>query len=538
MQSHHISRIVVVLLVLALWIGLLSSGAHAWKPKTHIYTANIIADDAKDGKVTIPPYGEFEISDTAKQALANMDFYRAGSIGPDGFPDLWTGQSYIHPKTRAWVLHLWDRANKYNDPNVWAFTYGFYLHVAGDSWCHDWVNWHAGGAWPSMEAFQKTPDAALLNVTRHMAVENSFDKEREKSEKLQAKTIALPREFVLQEMVLDPGLRTEMNPMIQALAKLHDEKKPFKDDKTLGIRTYNARWYSDLDKGLRRYVEANEHAWKQYVEKDKNIVTELDSNVGNWANDNLFSMLGAPDVVVTVANAPGKVLAGLANGITALLNAAGIDIDVLRAIKDSIVNAMMKSTIGMTKDQFKEMLEAEATTTLFPTSYDTITREIGTLPTQANWPHGPAALETDPNKSDAYVDTININAPIYNTVILGKIILLSPKEYQRLVSMTTGGYSLEQPLAVPDNVMLENWLVGIDFSRQCQWIPSERPAGASFLGYANPYDSPVYQRIFKSYPPIFSAKPAPAPQAQPVETPKPTETPQPVAPAETPQAEK
>jgi len=502
-----IRRVVVTMLIWALWTCLPSPHACAWKPKTHMYTANVIADDAKDGKVTIPPYGEFEIAESAKQALTQMDYYRAGSIGPDGFPDLWTGQSYIHPKTHAWDVHLWDRAGEYNDPEVWAFTYGFFLHIAGDAWCHDWVNAHAGGAWPSAKEFAESTDKAMLNVTRHMAVENTFDKERERAEKLQASTIALPRDFVLKEMVLYPGLRSEMNPMVRALANLYDEKQKDKDKTTLGIRTYNARWYSDLDKGLRRYVQANERAWKEYVEKDRDIVVALDDNIGGWAEDNLLSMLGAPDVVAVAANAPGKVLAALADSITFLLRAAGIDIDVLRKLKDSIVNALMKSTIGMTKGEFAEMLRAEANTALFPDSYADIQREIGVVPTQASWPHGPAAVVTDEAKADAYVETVNVNGPLYNTVILGKIALLSPKEFQRLVSAAQVGRKAEATRELPANVMLGNWLEGIDFSRQCEWMPGERVPGASFLGSSNPRESVVYRRIFRSYPPVFQRTP-------------------------------
>jgi hypothetical protein len=503
MKSHTTQRVILVILVLALWIGLLSRHASAWKPTTHIYTANVIADDARDGKVTIPPYGEFEIAEAAKQMLVKPEFYRGGAIGPDAFPDLWTGQSYIHPKTHAWALHLWDRANSHNNAEVWAFTYGFYLHIAGDAWCHDWVNVYAGGSFPYAAEFQADTEKATLNVMRHMAVENSFDVEREKAGKLQAKTLAIPRDFVLKEMILYPGLRTEMNPMIQALTNLYDEKKPYDNQKTLGLRTYNARWFSDLDNGLRKYVEANERAWKQIVENDKETVLALEDNIGGWADDRLFSMLGAPDIVVTVANAPGKVLAALANGVTALLNAAGINVDVLNAIKDKFVDAMLKSTIGVSKAQFREMLRAEVNANLFPTEQEAIMQQIGTVPAQAAWPHGPVAVETDPAKADTYLESVNINGPLYNTIILGKIALLSPPEFKRLASMANAEQEAGAPRNLPDNVMLENWLVGIDFSHQCQWVKGEREATAQFLGCSNPHESLLFRRIFKPYPPMF-----------------------------------
>jgi len=504
MAIHMIRRVLLTALLCGLCTCLLSPYAHAWKPTTHVYTANVIMDDAKDGKVTIPPYGEFEIAETAKQALTQPKHYRGGSVGPDAFPDLWTGQSYIHPKTRAWALHLWDRANQYEGAEEWAFTYGFYLHLAGDAWCHDWVNEHAGGAWPGAEDFLKSKDKALLNVRRHMAVENTFDKEREKTEKLQTRSIAIPRDFVLKEMVLCPELQSEMNPMVQALTKLYDEKRKDKGKRVLGIKTYDARWFDDLDDGLRRYVRANERAWKQVIERDKDPVKALDQKVGLWAESNLMSMLGAPDIAVGVANAVGEVFGALGDGITSLLRLVGLDIDVLKALEKKFVNALLEKTMGVTTDELAEMLQAEVDAELFPTEQAAIMGQIGTIPAQAMWPHGPAAIETDGVKADAYAETVNVNGPLYNSVILGKITLLKRQELERLVSAEQGKSDLGTTRSMPPNVMLESWLEGIDFSRQCQWTPGERKgAERRFLGYTSPHESPVFRRIFKPYPPVF-----------------------------------
>ncbi len=86
MAIHMTRRVLPTVLLCALWTCLPSPHACAWKPTTHVYTANVIMDDAKDGKVTIPPYGEFDIAETAKLALTRPDHYRGGSIGPDAFP--------------------------------------------------------------------------------------------------------------------------------------------------------------------------------------------------------------------------------------------------------------------------------------------------------------------------------------------------------------------------------------------------------------------------------------------------------------------
>jgi hypothetical protein len=508
METHVIRRVLPTAVLCALWGCLLSPHASAWKPTTHVYTANLIMDDAKDGKVTIPPYGEFEIAETARQALSQPDHYRAGSIGPDGFPDLWTGQSYIHTNTRPWALHLWDRASEYDDAAVWAFTYGFYLHLAGDVWAHDWVNAHARGAWPGAEDFLKSRDASLLNIKRHMAIENTFDIERDRTEKLQTRTIAIPRDFVLKEMVLCPELRSEMNPMVQALTALYDEKRKDKGDRVLGIKTYNALWFDDLDDGLRRYVVANERTWKQVVERDKDPIKAFDDKLGLWADSNLMSMLGAPDIAIGVANAVGAVFGALGDGITGLLRLAGLDIDVLKALRDKFVNAMLEKTMGVSKKDLEEAFEAEVGDKLFPTERAAIMGQIGTIPAQAMWPHGPAAAETDAAKADAYTTTVDINGPLYNSVILGKITLLSAEEFKRLAWAERGTRESGAAESLPANVMLENWLEAIDFSRQCQWKQGEREgAERQFMGYSSPHESPVFRRIFKAYPPVFEPNP-------------------------------
>ena len=111
------------ILVRATWLAVLicavlsAAPAHAWKPRTHVYIANVI---------------------------------RAGAVGPDGFPDMWTGQAFIHPNTGPWLRHLWASASADNSQPVWGFTYGYLVHCAGDVFAHDWVNSYAGRAFPSM----------------------------------------------------------------------------------------------------------------------------------------------------------------------------------------------------------------------------------------------------------------------------------------------------------------------------------------------------------------------------------------------------
>jgi hypothetical protein len=125
--------------------------ATAWKPYTHNYSADQARLDAvAGGDVTIEGR-TYPVRPEVVAALRDWpQFYNAGVIGPDGFPDLTYGQSVIHPvRTGEWLRHIYDRAwAAQSDPTyspaeksqILAFAYGFLTHAAGDMWAHTLVN--------------------------------------------------------------------------------------------------------------------------------------------------------------------------------------------------------------------------------------------------------------------------------------------------------------------------------------------------------------------------------------------------------------
>jgi len=72
--------------------------ALAWKPFAHLYTGDQAYTDAiDDGSVTIAAHS-YPLDPRLVDALRDWpQFYNAGVVGPDGFPDLIYGQSQIHP---------------------------------------------------------------------------------------------------------------------------------------------------------------------------------------------------------------------------------------------------------------------------------------------------------------------------------------------------------------------------------------------------------------------------------------------------------
>jgi hypothetical protein len=133
--------------------------AARWKINTHLFAANkALADAIHDGKVTIPPYGEFPVSASALKALrAEPAAYRAGVLAPDLFPDMYTGGWVLHSDTPKewnadqWMRHVWTTARGWQDAGerdkVLAFAYGYLTHGAGDMFAHTYVNQRADGAW-------------------------------------------------------------------------------------------------------------------------------------------------------------------------------------------------------------------------------------------------------------------------------------------------------------------------------------------------------------------------------------------------------
>ncbi len=476
--GRRIAVIGVFLITLLVCGAIFAGPAQAWKPKTHIYIANVIRADAQDGKVWIPPFGEFSISPGAQMAVNAASNFRAGAVGPDGFPDMWTGQAYIHPNTDPWLRHLWNSAERDNYADAWGFTYGYLVHCAGDVFAHDWVNYYAGRAFPSMS--EVASDPTLLGViARHLAIETTLDRRVSVSDP----TISIPYNFVLNRMVLDPGAQQAgMNPLIQRYASLYWEKYASRNDTVpvLDIPTYNAEWFRDLGADLSYWVIANETAMKQAVEQDQGMVGALTSNLGEWAFLYILDMEGAPSGTTAVASA----IIGLSSAIKSALEAIGLSA-LIDNIRDTFVDWMLQTTMGMNAQQFNDYLYGEANATLFPNNLNEILNEIGTIPPESQWVHD----NTDHARFQQFIT--GINGALYNSVIMGKIALLWPSEVDRLTRSqyyaTTG---FKNPLL--------GCIRGIDFSSQ--WLPGSGYGG--FLGYQQASDFPTFTYIFKPYPPL------------------------------------
>jgi hypothetical protein len=170
-NAPRLRRAVGAAVALAVLLNLVATPfqptAHAWKPVTHVYLAEVARADAlDDGMVTIPlvdyetgkiigTIGSYRVGQETLNALRqHPDQFRAGVIGPDAYPDIMTGQQLIHPDGRPggptsndWLEYLWDSSQKppYATAPVRAFVLGFLAHAAGDMYGHTFINHYTGG---------------------------------------------------------------------------------------------------------------------------------------------------------------------------------------------------------------------------------------------------------------------------------------------------------------------------------------------------------------------------------------------------------
>ena len=183
-----------------------------WKINTHLFAANkALADALHDGKVTIPPYGEFPVAASALRALQKAQgAYRAGVLAPDLFPDMYTGGWVLHSDTPKewnadhWMRHVWKTARNWPDAGerdkVLAFAYGYLTHGAGDMFAHTYVNQKADGAWVTFTG------PARSTAVKHVVLEGYVGAHTPQTDL----TLDVWPRFVANVLIKDPNARRHM----------------------------------------------------------------------------------------------------------------------------------------------------------------------------------------------------------------------------------------------------------------------------------------------------------------------------------------
>lgn len=123
------------------------------KSKSHIYMANLLREYIinRNGRVYVN-HDLYVVPEDFVTALAKYpEEYRAGAVGPDFFPDMFFGQTQMHPKNSGvWIKRMQLILSRYEktSPQYYpalAFYLGFLTHYATDMFGHEDVNYYAGG---------------------------------------------------------------------------------------------------------------------------------------------------------------------------------------------------------------------------------------------------------------------------------------------------------------------------------------------------------------------------------------------------------
>ena len=148
-----------------------TTNSHAWKIDLHVWIAQNIVNDISDGSLDVnlgkivvkfPAFTDYLVA-----VNKHPDSFLLGSIGPDAFPDAYTGQSVVHSSagqgwgTSEWLQHLAENAESDSDL---AFVLGYHIHAATDVFAHTFANRYAGDVFD--------PDENEWASTRHIYLES------------------------------------------------------------------------------------------------------------------------------------------------------------------------------------------------------------------------------------------------------------------------------------------------------------------------------------------------------------------------------
>jgi hypothetical protein len=487
----------------------LISNVLAWKPKTHIYLAEQVLNELiRYDSVVIYSSNDSIIGKFAVQRdlIASIKQYqnqfRAGAIGPDGYPDIITGQTLIHPRlpgTFRWLNYL-DSLTKNTKGANRAFVAGFFTHAAGDLFGHTFINHFAGG-----------PFVLGVNAIKHTLVEGYLDNHLPQTIKydgsvLLEKDVSIGSgvdQFIYENMIAAwPGSALEscllngssqgkyslprifsrlrnglQNDIAEYYAKVAEYDRAYNEkieaakhcswsdlscSKTVlytqagliiaekqlyqltngPIITYKEHWRDDIDDGLKALPAFSHEVALALFVADSSGASRAKAACGSYVVNHLLSMAGAPDL-----------LGHTINFINDILNAIvpQFIIDAIDAMKDDLVTFLLKITFNMTPEEVKEYFSD-------PGKYfgafglDLESYRVNEL-------HFTAA--------DSTVDYMKVPA-LFNTLNMIRITLLDSSETMRLLKVIGADTSVKIPFG---SLMRGEWFWSLDESRQ--WAASQ-----------------------------------------------------------------
>jgi len=313
------------------------------KSKTHIYMADLLIEDLRANRIVLPGVGTFIPPAEIREAVLNHPgAFRAGSVGPDFYPDVLLGQATIHPNNSGkWLDLMFKRLLvspiAEREKNL-SFTLGFMMHYAGDMFGHAYVNSYAGGWFPDFMSLPANPEKAKI-IARHMLVEAYMDQKVPASASMQ---LAPPIDFICdvftcdeaQQLMSSLGVNNSLaNPLghfIQLRRNVHGALL----DTAIGIlplvTDYVQHWEVDVDTGIKTWLETWAKTADAFAGNVNEKFTYVQGILENWFILKFTSMIGFPDFV-------GKVISFINN------------LHILKPLKDFIKNLFKDFLLAILK---------------------------------------------------------------------------------------------------------------------------------------------------------------------------------------------
>lgn len=411
--SRSIKNAVRALLVPVFICVLLHMPGFSFKPKVHIYIGlKLIQDLAAGDMIRLTGFPE---SFAADPELCNAvrkwpGYFLAGTIGPDGFPDIVFGQTKIHPDLRCnydsnpngdcdfgaedkswtddWLRSLWDRARSLSGKEreqALAFVLGYFAHAAGDMWMHTFANQYAKGSWPESYASQSSLD----NIARHLITEgivaNHVPGIRQKVGNLGG--LQVPVDFLYGAFIDNDWARNHGSgsflSMFSGLKKTLKSRQPSEPEvtgtdiarvlagdpiaaasmlpkaKDWLLRHYLQCWMDHIESGQRAWIETSGAIARDlFVNEQTDMVW---THLNHFKDERLWKMLGfRPDEMLKECLQIPDWVSFLVNPASFLTDQFGrlteqiLEWKPLKEIQDDFRNFMFKGAFGISYDEFMD----------------------------------------------------------------------------------------------------------------------------------------------------------------------------------------
>ena len=490
-------RLISLLLVMVMCITALPVNVFAWSNKSHANSANIIlletqrsakANNNKKANVTVyAPYDDhangaytYTIPEEFRTAIMEYpDAFRAGSLGPDFYPDLIAGQMIIHPyeegmSSGEWITVLCDSVNILPQNSVYrkealSFTLGCMLHYCGDLFGHDFINTFSGGSFPGVldvlaeVAKLDYSGKNLNNVISHMSSESYMDKQVNWKfyNSIDYLDIAAPTKFVADTWIGNGSLYgghtklydeySELPPHFEYLidwrTELYNEANEWRDnpDPTISAAAtkYLDRWVEDQDKAIYALVETFDRIAARLVEEEApDLLTVLKEEIKEWGLEYGIYISGIPDWMIDFPMA-----------IDDFLEMIGIDlIDIDELIEELIEEAFLYYMGIPNEEELNDKIlnRLKDASLQLDSSYNPYMKDDNNFAEFKQYMDKYAAEQNllngnsvsailNGNDSGALDDVIDSDfEAFYNTMVMFKLILMGPDNFKTFVNKLSG----------------------------------------------------------------------------------------------------